>query len=159
MRRMLALLLAAFTAAVSVPASAAEPAADAVVAAVRALDAAIVAKDAAALEALLLPDFVGAVPTGAAFDKPAYVAYHTKPDEGLVSIEPLAGHAPVVRVFDDRFAVVNRRLAVQRRLPDGRVDAISVQRVEALVLRDGRWRIATGQGTRVQPPGAPPAGR
>ena len=154
MSRALVLLLAALLA--PAPSVAAEPAADpalaAVLAAVRALDAAIVAKDAGALDALLPPDFVGAVPTGASFSKADYIAYHTKPDQGLVSIEPVPGDVPRVRVYDGRFAVVNRRIAAQRRLPEGRVDSFEVQRVEALVLQDGRWRIATGQGTRVQPP-------
>jgi hypothetical protein len=150
MRRPLVLLLASSLAAGA--ATATEPDVDAVLAAVRGLDAAIVAKDAAALDALLLPDFVGAVPTGASFAKADYVAYHTRAGEGLVSIEPIAEHPPGVRVFEGRFAVVNRRLAAQRRLPDGSVDSFQVQRIEALVLRDGRWRIASGQGTRVQPP-------
>lgn len=150
MRLVLSMLLASSLAASS--AGAAEPAADAVLGAVRALDAAIVAKDAAALDALLLPDFVGAVPTGASFAKADYIAFHTRPDEGLVVVEPIAAQPATVRVFEGRFAVVNRRLAAQRRAPDGRIDAFEVQRIEALVLRDGRWKIASGQGTRVQAP-------
>lgn len=152
MRRLLSMLLATSFAASS--AGAAEPAADTVLAAVRALDAAIVAKDAAALDTLLLPDFVGAVPTGASFAKADYIAYHTRPDVGVVSVEPIASHPAMVRVFEDRFAVTNRRLAARVRTPEGNIDAFEVQRIEALVLRDGRWRIASGQGTRVQLPPA-----
>jgi hypothetical protein len=150
MRLLLSMLLASSFAAGS--AGAAEPAAEAVLGAVRALDAAIVAKDAAALDALLLPDFVGAVPTGASFAKPDYIAFHTQPDEGLAAVEPIASQPATVRVFEGRFAVTNRRLAARVRAPDGSIDAFEVQRIEALVLLDGRWRIASGQGTRVQPP-------
>jgi len=149
MRRFVSIVCACLAAGT---AGAAEPATDAVLAAVRALDAAIVAKDAAALGDLLVPDFVGAVPTGASYAKGEYIAFHTQPDEGLVAIEPAPSSEPAVRVFDGRFAVVNRRLAVRRRAPDGSIEAFGVQRSEALVLRDGRWRIASGQGTRVQPP-------
>jgi len=146
------LLLAAFCAA---PASAQPGDAEAVLTAVRALDARIVAKDAEGLAELLLPDFVGAIPTGATFTKDEYIAFHCRPDEGLAAIQPAAASVPAVRVFDGRFAVVNRRLVVRRQLPDGAAEAYEVQRIEALVKRDGHWRVASGQGTRAQPP--PPA--
>jgi hypothetical protein len=121
-----------------------------VLAAVLALDTALLVKDVSALGGLLEPDFVGTVPSGVALVKDAYIAFHTRADEGLVSIEPAAGTAPTVRVIDGRFAVVNRRVAVRLADPAGRMDAFEVQRIEVLRLDDGRWRIVSGQGTRVQ---------
>jgi len=56
-----------------------------------------------------------------------------------------------VRVYDGRFAVVNRRLAVRRAEQGRQVAKYEVQRIEVLRLQDGRWRIASGQGTRVNP--------
>ena len=122
----------------------------AVLATIHALDTALVAKDAAALGALLEPDFVGSVPSGVALARDAYIAFHTRANEGLVAIEPAAGTEPTVRVDDGRFAVVNRRVAVRRADPAGRVEAFEVQRIEVLRLDDGRWRMVAGQGTRVQ---------
>lgn len=126
-----------------------------VLAAVRELDRLIVNKDAGGMRALLLADFMGAVPTGRAFRRDEYIAFHCRPGEGLVSIEPDAAFEPVVRVFDGRFAVVNRRVDVRSRLPDGREVPKVVQRIEALVRVDGRWRLASGQGTAVQAPSTP----
>jgi hypothetical protein len=132
-----------------------DPAA-AVLATVRALDAALVRKDTAALEALLAPDFIGATPTGAAFERAGYIAFHCSHDEGLVSVQPAPGTAPVVRLLGKDAAVVNRRVAVRRRGPGGEVTPYTVQRIEVLVLQGGAWRIASGQGTRVAE--APPPG-
>ncbi len=151
MRWLLILLLAAGLAGPTLRTETAWSDRQAVLDAVHALDTAIVAKDARALGALLLPDFVGAVPTGAAFTKDAYIAFHTRASEGLVAIRPADGIEPTVRVFDGRFAVVNRRLAVRRADPAGQVVAFEVQRIEVLRLQDGRWGIASGQGTRVTP--------
>jgi len=123
-----------------------------VLAAVLRLDALLVAKDAAGLRSLLLEGFVGGVPAGTAFRRDEYVAYHCRPGEGLVSVELDPAVAPIVRVFDGRFAVVNRRVLVRRRLPDGKDVPLVVQRIEARVLEGGAWRLASGQGTAVQPP-------
>ena len=49
------------------------------------------AEDVSALGGLLEPDFVGTVPSGVALARDAYIAFHTRADEGLVSIEPAAG--------------------------------------------------------------------
>jgi uncharacterized protein (TIGR02246 family) len=149
--RLLFLLLAA--AGLAAPAAqSSEPGTDrqAVLATIHALDTALVAKDAPALGALLEPDFVGTVPSGVALARDAYVAFHTRASEGLVAIEPAAGTEPTVRVLDGRFAVVNRRVAVRRADPAGKVEAFEVQRIEVLRLDDGRWRLVAGQGTRVQ---------
>jgi len=122
----------------------------AVLATIHALDTALVAKDAAALGALLEPDFVGTVPSGVALARNAYIAFHTRANEGLVAIEPAAGTEPTVRLLDGRFAVVNRRVAVRRADSTGKVEAFEVQRIEVLHLDEGRWRLVAGQGTRVQ---------
>ena len=122
----------------------------AVLATIHALDTALVAKDAAALGALLEPDFVGSVPSGVALARDAYIAFHTRANEGLVAIEPAAGTEPTVRLLDGRFAVVNRRVAVRRADSAGKVEAFEVQRIEVLHLDEGRWRLVAGQGTRVQ---------
>jgi ketosteroid isomerase-like protein len=121
----------------------------AVLAAVAELDALLVRKDAAGLARLLVEDFVGVVPTGAWFRRDDYIAYHCRPGEGLASVELAPGTSPVVRVVEGRFAVVNRRAAVRRKAADGREQAFAVQRIEVLALRDGRWRLVSGQGTPV----------
>ena len=122
----------------------------AVLATIHALDTALVAKDAAALGALLEPDFVGTVPSGVALTRDAYIAFHTRANEGLVAIEPAAGTEATVRLLDGRSAVVNRRVAVRRADSTGKVEAFEVQRIEVLHLDEGRWRLVAGQGTRVQ---------
>lgn len=148
--RQLLILLAATGLAFVADARDVDGAPQAVLATIHALDAALVAKDVPALGALLETDFVGTVPSGVALARDAYIAFHTRPHEGLVSIETAAGTEPKVRVFDGRFAVVNRRVAVRRAEPADKVEAFEVQRIEVLRLADGRWRIISGQGTRVQ---------
>ena len=150
MRQLHVLLMAASLVAPATQAREVDTGPQAVLAAIRTLDIALVAKDVSALGGLLEPDFVGTVPSGMALLKDAYIAFHTRADEGLVSIEPAAGTTPTVRVIDGRFAVVNRRVAVRRVDPAGKIDAFEVQRIEVLRLDAGRWRIVSGQGTRVQ---------
>lgn len=149
MRQLLVLLAAA---GFVIPAQAREvdSAARAVLTTIHALDTALVAKDAPALGALLEPDFVGTVPSGVALARDAYIAFHTRANEGLVAIEPAAGTEPTVRVLDGRFAVVNRRVAVRRADAAGKAEGFEVQRIEVLRFDDGRWRLVAGQGTRVQ---------
>jgi len=148
--RPLFLLLAMAICAMPAQARDGDSAVQAVLKTVHALDTALVAKDVPALGALLEPDFVGTVPSGVALTKEAYIAFHTRPQEGLVSIDTAAGTEPKVRVFDDRFAVVNRRVAVRRADAAGQVEGFEVQRIEVLRRTDGGWRIVSGQGTRVQ---------
>lgn len=150
MQRLIVLLAAVGLAAPVAHARDSDGAAQAVLAAVHALDTALVAKDVPALHALLEPDFVGTVPSGVALARDAYVAFHTRPQEGLVAIETAAGTKPKLRVYEGRFAVVSRRVAVRRADGAGRIDAFEVQRIEVLRLADGRWRLVSGQGTRVQ---------
>jgi hypothetical protein len=148
--RQLLILLAAACLATSAHARDAGDSAQSVLVTIQALDAALVAKDVAALSALLETDFVGTVPSGVALAKDAYIAFHTRPHEGLVSIETAAGTEPQLRLYDGRFAVVNRRVEVRRADAAGKVEGFEVQRIEVLRLADGRWRLVSGQGTRVQ---------
>jgi len=151
MRWLLILMLAAGLAGPALRAETAWSDRQAVLDAIHALDAAIIAKDATALSTLLQPDFIGAVPTGAVFAKDAYISFHTRATDGLIAIQSADGIEPTVRVYDGRFAVVNRRLAVRRAEQGRQVAKYEVQRIEVLRLHDGRWRIASGQGTRVNP--------
>jgi len=148
--RPLFLLLAVAICAMPVQARDGDSAVQTVLKAIHALDTALVAKDVPALGALLEPEFVGTVPSGVALAKDAYIAFHTRPQEGLVSIDTAAGTEPKVRVFDDVFAVVNRRVAVRRADAAGQVEGFEVQRIEVLRRTDGRWQMVSGQGTRVQ---------
>lgn len=150
MRWLFLLLAAASLAAPAAEAGDPDTGRQAVLAAIHALDTALVARDAPALGALLERDFVGTVPSGVALSRDAYIAFHTRHKEGLVAIEPAAGTEPTVRVLDGRFAVVNRRVAVRRADPAGVVEGFEVQRIEVLRRDDDRWRIVAGQGTRVQ---------
>jgi hypothetical protein len=150
MRQLFVLLAVASLVVPAAQAREVDTARQAVLAAVHALDTALLAKNVSALRALLEPDFVGTVPSGVALDQDAYIAFHTRADEGLVSIEPAAGTEPTVRVLDGLFAVVNRTVAVRRADPAGKIDAFEVQRIEVLRLDGGRWRLMSGQGTRVQ---------
>ena len=150
MRLLIVLLAAAGLAAPAAQSSDTSTNRQAVLATIHALDTALVAKDAAALGALLEPDFVGTVPSGVALTRDAYIAFHTRANEGLVAIEPAAGTEATVRLLDGRSAVVNRRVAVRRADSAGKVEAFEVQRIEVLHLNEGRWRLVAGQGTRVQ---------
>ena len=149
MRQLLVLVAAAGLAAPG-DAHAVDSAPQAVLTIIHALDSALVAKDVPALDALLDPDFVGTVPSGVALGRDAYIAFHTRLSEGLQTISTAAGTEPTVRVFDDRFAVVNRRVTVRRVDATGKVEAFEVQRIEVLRRADGHWRMVSGQGTRVQ---------
>ncbi len=119
--------------------------------AIRTLDALLVRKDAAALDQLLLDDFVGTIPTGDCFSKAPYIAFHCRSGEGLTAIEPAPGAVPSVRILRGHLAVVNRRVAVQRRTSTGQTQAFEVQRIEVLMIRDGAWKFVSGQGTAVGP--------
>ncbi len=77
MRQLHVLLLAAGLVAPATQAREVDSAPQAVLATVRTLDTALLAKDASALEGLLEPDFVGTVPSGVALVKDAYIAFHT----------------------------------------------------------------------------------
>ena len=144
MRQLHALLMAVGLVAPATQARAVDTAPQAVLAVVRTLDTALLAKDVSALGGLLEPDFVGTVPSGVALAKDAYIAFHTRANEGLVSIEAAAGTTPTVRVIDGRFAVVNRRVAIRRADLAGK-GSFEVQRIEVLRLDAGRWRIVSGR--------------
>jgi hypothetical protein len=122
-----------------------------VLAVVHRLDSALMAKDARELGELLEPDFIGTVPSGVALPRDAYIGFHTRPYEGLLAIETAAGTRPTVRVFDDQFAVVNRRVSVRRADAAQTTELFEVQRIEVLRQTNGQWKFVSGQGTRVQP--------
>ena len=132
----------------AVGASAEQPVADAVWETVHRLDRALVAKDAAALGEILTEDFVGAIPSGRQFSKNEYIEHHCRPGVGLTAIADGDRSAATVRVFGE-VAVVNRRVHVRLRTPDGSEREIEVQRIEVCVKDDGGWRVASGQGTEV----------
>jgi hypothetical protein len=111
------------------------------------LDDALVKKDSIRLYSLLTEDFIGAVPTGQSYTRPMYIRFHCKPDVGLVSIEE-EGSEAFVRMYGNS-AIVNRRVRVVRKAPDGSARELTVQRIEVCVLVNGSWYVASGQGTEV----------
>lgn len=123
---------------------------DVIVKLVSDLDRALVAKDALALDRLLTDDFVGAIPSGAAFSKAEYIAHHCRPGVGLVTLDSSKHPPATIRVFGDT-AVVNRRVHARLRFPDGAERQFDVQRIEVFVRADGAWALASGQGTEVNP--------
>lgn len=115
------------------------------------LDQALVNKDSIRLRNLLTDDFIGAVPTGQAYDKELYIKFHCKPNVGLVSIGEARQDAARIR-FYGHTAIVNRRVEVKRKSPDGTTKSFAVQRIEVCVLLNGTWKLAAGQGTEVAQP-------
>src|SRR5512135_2340643 len=85
---------------------------------VRALDRAIVARDAASLARILSDDFVGANPMGESFAKVDYIEFHCHAHAGPREIVsgPLA--ASRIRIHGN-CAVVNRRVQVRKTGPGG----------------------------------------
>ena len=111
------------------------------------LDNALVKKDSTLLKSLLTEDFIGVVPTGQSFTRPLYIQFHCKPNVGLVSIKE-EGPEASIRIYGN-MAIVNRRVHVVRKAPDGSSRELTVQRIEVFVLVNGSWYEASGQGTEV----------
>ncbi len=124
--------------------------ADDIVKLVADLDRALVAKDSVTLNRLLTDDFLGAIPSGAAFSKAEYIAHHCRPGVGLQALDSSKHPPATVRVFGDT-AVVNRRVHARLRFPDGAEREFDVQRIEVFVGVNGAWTLASGQGTEVNP--------
>ena len=120
---------------------------------VRALDRAIVARDAAGLARILSDDFIGTTPMGEAFEKGGYIEFHCRAHAGPHEIDAGPPDAMRIRVYGN-CAVVNRRVQVRKPGPGGRIELFAVQRIEVAVRRRGEWRLVSGQGTRVST-GAP----
>jgi len=115
---------------------------------VRALDRAIVARDAAGLTALLSDDFVGTTPLGQSFAKGDYIKFHCQAHAGPQEIVAGSLDASRIRIHGN-CAVVNRRVQVRKSGPGGRVEVFAVQRIEVAVRCRGKWQLVSGQGTRV----------
>jgi hypothetical protein len=81
-----------------------------------------------------------AIPPGECLWRDDHIAYHCRPDEGLTSMEIAPRTTPIVRVLDDRFAVLHRHESVTRGTSEGREQAFAVQRIEVLSRDGGRWR-------------------
>ena len=111
------------------------------------LDNALVKKDSVKLGTLLTDDFIGAVPTGQSYKREAYIKFHCRPHVGLASIKEKPDMANI-RIYGNT-AIVNRRVEVVRVGPDGSAKELSVQRIEVCVLLNGKWYVASGQGTEI----------
>ncbi len=115
---------------------------------VRALDHAIVDRDAAGLDRILSDDFVGTTPTGDAFVKADYIAFHCHSHAGPHEVDSGPPDAARIRIHGD-CAVVDRRVQVRKPGPGGSLEQFSVQRMEVAFRTQGGWRLISGQGTRV----------
>lgn len=118
------------------------------------LDNAIVNKDSNKLKQVLTPGFVGVVPSGEVFTKTNYINHHIKPGVGLSALTGQDINNATIRV-SPTIAIVNRRVHAKVKTPDGSENAFYVQRIEVCLKENGRWLIASGQGTRVIDEGAP----
>jgi len=116
-----------------------------------ALDQALVQKDSTRLHQLLSNDFIGAIPSGQTYTKAQYIRFHCRPQVGLVSVRQHGPDQAVIRIYGDA-AVVNRRVDVENKAPDGTIKSYTVQRIEVCVYQSGRWLVAAGQGTAVAVP-------
>jgi hypothetical protein len=118
------------------------------------LDRSLVAKDSVLLNEILTEDFIGAVPTGMSYSKRNYIRFHCQPKGGLVSIKSGEMQDATVRFYGNT-SIVNRKVAAQRKGPDGMMTDLVVQRIEVCIMEKGKWIIAAGQGTQVAVPGTP----
>ncbi len=112
------------------------------------LDSSIIKKDSVKLKSLLTEDFIGTIPTGESFSRNLYIRFHCRPNVGLISINGIDKDRTSVRLYGNS-AVVNRRVHVSKKAPDGSLRSYDVQRIETCIQRKGRWYISTGQGTEV----------
>jgi ketosteroid isomerase-like protein len=111
-------------------------------------DNAIVNKDSSKLKQILTPGFVGVVPSGEVFTRSNYISHHIKPGVGLTALTGQDINNATIRV-SPTIAIVNRRVHVKIKTPDGSENDFDVQRIEVCLKENGRWLIASGQGTRV----------
>ncbi|MGB8490448.1 MAG: nuclear transport factor 2 family protein [Bacteroidales bacterium] len=115
---------------------------------VTSLDNSIVKKDSIKIKSLLTEDFIGVIPTGETFTRDLYIRFHCRPNIGLMSINSIDKDRTVVRLYGN-CAIVNRRIHVSKKAPDGSARSFDVQRIEVCIQRQGKWYIAAGQGTEV----------
>lgn len=126
----------------------AQSAKDDVVNLVTSLDNLIVKKDSIKIGSLLTNDFIGTIPSGQTFPKAQYIRFHCKPNVGLMSISTIDKDRTSVRLYGN-CAIVNRRVQVSKKAPDGSMKSFDVQRIEVCIQQQGKWYIAAGQGTEV----------
>ena len=120
------------------------------------LDNAITNKDSNKLKQILTAGFIGVIPTGEMFTKNNYISYHIKPGGGLTVLTGHDINNATIRV-SPTIAIVNRRVHAKIKTPDGSENEFDVQRIEVCLKENGRWLIASGQGTRVNYEGLPKA--
>ncbi len=128
--------------------SSAQSAKDEVLNLVVSLDNSIVKKDSLKIKSLLTEDFRGTIPDGESFPRDKYIRFHCKPNVGLLSINSIDKDKTFVRLYGNT-AIVNRRVHVSKKAPDGSVRSFDVQRIEVCIQQQGKWYIAAGQGTEV----------
>ena len=109
---------------------------------------ALVEKDSVQLKALLVNDFIGAIPTGRSFTKDAYIRHHCQPGMGLMNLNAGDMSTASIRIYNNT-AIINRSVSVKRKEPSGTVVDVVVQRIEVFLKENGTWKIAAGQGTQV----------
>ena len=112
------------------------------------LDNSIVKKDSVKIKSLLSEDFIGTIPTGESFSKDLYIRFHCRPNVGLMSINGIDKDKTSIRLYGNS-AVVNRRVHVSKKGPDGSLRSFDVQRIEVCIQQQGKWYIVAGQGTEV----------
>ncbi len=112
------------------------------------LDNSIVKKDSIKIKSLLSEDFIGTIPTGESFSKDLYIRFHCRRNVGLVSINGIDKARTSIRIYGNS-AIVNRRVHVSKKAPDGTMRSFDVQRIEVCIQKQGKWYIAAGQGTEV----------
>jgi hypothetical protein len=115
------------------------------------IDKALVEKNAVVLDDLLIDDFVGAVPTGASFNKIKYIQHHCENQFGLIQITEEPMQAASIRLYDTT-AVINRRVHAHFQLPNGNIMQNNVQRTEVFTKVKDQWLMVSGQGTWVLSP-------
>lgn len=112
------------------------------------MDSSIVKKDSTKIKSLLTDDFIGTIPSGESFPKDLYIRFLCRPNEGNMSINSKDKEKTSVRFYGNS-AIVNRLVHVSQKSPDGFVRSFDVQRIEVCVQQQGRWYIASAQGTEV----------
>ncbi len=118
------------------------------------LDNAIVNKDSNRLKQILTPGFIGVIPSGEAFTKSNFISHYIKPGVSITSLTGQDINSATIRV-SPTIAIVNRRVHAKVKIPDGSENGYYVQSMEVCIKENGRWFIASGQGTQVLSEGLP----
>lgn len=114
------------------------------------LENALINKDPFELDELIADDFIGATPTGEAFDKMSYIKHHCIPGFGIMALSGQDMEASNIRLYNDT-AVINRRVHSQFKIPNGELLEYDVQRIEVFAKINDEWQLVSGQGTKVIP--------